>query len=404
MLFRELLSDELNKQSAGFKRFADTQTSDLNDYLAKLNRLCGKSHGEIDEFLRDRENVGALPSAELDAARNFAFSFGEKWNNHEEARSWAFDVLQNRTTFAADGSQLFVEREVSLPVAAIQIGWFENPHNDAVGYEKNARFFVLSPEDLLKDQEEPVIPETRVGQKRFEAEVEKIKEFLIKKQGWQTRGERMPLAFFDGTLLISFALPRTDLQESFIKTMVGLAKLSRETEVPLVGYVDRSYARDLLSLLDVVENSRAANKRTLDDASILHASTSDIGKTLQNWGDRTCFCYSKRRGLKAFIDTETEKSIVGFVYLQTTADNPPARLDFPAWIYEKGLLNEVLDVIRAECVIGLGYPYALETADQTAVITMRDRETFLMTLQGFAEKNNLNFKVSRKAASKGRRR
>ena len=404
MLFRELLSDELNKQSAGFRRFADSQTNDLNEYLGKLRDLCGKSYGEIDSLLRDRENVGALPSEEFRTTQNFAFAFGEKWNNHEEARSWAFDVLQNRTTFAADGSQLFVEREVSLPVAAIQIGWFENPHNDALGYEKNARFFVLSPEDLLKDQEEPVIPETRVGQKRFEAEVEKVKEFLVKKQGWQMRGERMPLAFFDGTLLISFALPRTNLQEGFINTMVGLTKLSRETEVPLVGYVDRSYARDLLSMLDAAENTRAANKRTLDDASILHTSTFETEKTLKNWGDRTCFCYSKRRGLSAFIDAETEKSIAGFVYLQTTADNPPARLDFPAWIYEKDLLNEVLDIVRAECVIGLGYPYALETADQTAVITMRDRETFLMTLQGFAEKNNLNFKVSRKAASKGRRR
>ncbi|MFS8160592.1 MAG: hypothetical protein ACMG6E_10400 [Candidatus Roizmanbacteria bacterium] len=67
-------------------------------------------------------------------------------------------------------------------------------------------------------------------------------------------------------------------------------------------------------------------------------------------------------------------------------------------------LNEVLDVVRAECVIGLGYPYTLETADQTAVITIQDREIFLQALQGFAKENNLEFRVSRKAASKGRRR
>ncbi len=54
--------------------------------------------------------------------------------------------------------------------------------------------------------------------------------------------------------------------------------------------------------------------------------------------------------------------------------------------------------------IGLGYPYALETADQTAVITMRDREIFLRALQDFARREKLNFNVSRKAASKGRRR
>jgi hypothetical protein len=404
MIFRELLTDELNKQSEGFKRFAYEQATDLAEYLAKLARLCDKSHAEISTTLQTVENIGALPSEELETAENFAFSFNQTWANHEEARNWAFEVLQNRTTFAADGSQLFVEREVSLPVAAIQIGWFENPHNDTISYEKNAKFFVLSPEELLKDQEEPVIPETRVGQFRFEAEVKKAEEFLLKKKGWQARGEKMPLAFFDGTILISFALPRTQLQEGFIRTMVGLVKVSRDTQVPLIGYVDRSYARDLLSLLDILDGTKTANKRTLDDASILHAASSEIKKTLQKWGDRTVFCYSKRRGLNAFIDEKTEKSTVGFSYLQTTSDNPPARIDIPAWIYEEGWLNEVLDVIRAECVIGLGYPYALETADQTAVITMRDREVFLQALQGFAKENNLEFRVSRKAASKGRRR
>jgi hypothetical protein len=404
MLFRELLQEELKTQSAGFKRFADSQAEDLRDYLEKLARLSEKTQAEIAARLEYKENVGALPSEELNGAVNFAFTFAETWSNHGEARAWAHSILRKRTTFAADGSQLFVEREVSLPVAAVQVGWFENPHDDAQGYEKNAKFFVLSPEDLLKDQEEPVIPETRVGQKRFEAEVEKVREFLHKKKGWQARNERMPLAFFDGTLLISFALPRTDLQESFIKTMVALVELSRETKVPLIGYVDRSYARDLLGLLDAIDGTKTENKRTLDDASILHASISADSKILQNWGDRTCFCYSKRRGLKAFIDDSTGKSTVGFCYLQTTSDNPPARLDVPAWIYEENLLGEVLDVVRAECVIGLGYPYPLETADQTAVISLRDREIFLQALQGFAKENNLDLRISRKAASKGRRR
>ncbi len=404
MLYRELLQQELKTQSAGFVNFARTQAADLREYLLKLSELSGISHADLTDRLDASENVGAFPAKEFDAARNFAFSFDETWANHEESRRWAFETLAKRTTFAADGSQLFIEREVSLPVAAVQIGWFENPHDDTQGYEKNARFFVLSPEDLLKDQEEPVIPETRVGQKRFEAEVEKVSEFLRKKEGWQQRGERMPLAFFDGTLLISFALPRTSLQESFINTMVALAKLSRQTEVPLVGYVDRSYARDLLGLLDALDGKRNENKRTLDDASILHAAASESAPILKNWGDRTVFCYSKRRGLNAFIDVETQQSIVGFTYLQTTSDNSPARLDVPAWIYESNLLNEVLDVVRAECIIGLGYPYALETADQTAVISLRDREVFLAALQGFADENKLNFTVSRKAASKGRRR
>ncbi len=397
MLFRELLTDELNKQREEFSQFARSQADDLDDYLQKLVRLSEKSHAEIEQKFATEENIGALPSAEFDAAKIFAISFAEKWTNHEEARRWAFEILQKRTTFAADGSQIFVEREVSLPVAAIQIGWFENPHDETLGYEKNAKFSVLSPADLLS-QDEPVIPQTRVGQRMFEAEIEKAKDFLHKKQGWQERGERMPLAFYDGTLLLSISLPKSQLHADFIAQLVELARLSRDCKVPLVGYVDRSYARDLMAMLDAFEGRKQASLKTLDDVSVLHVST------LKNWGERTPFCYSRRRGLDAFIDLQTQKSIVGFVYLQTTGAGLPARLDVPAWIYEEGLLPEVLDTVRAECVIGLGYPYALETADQTAVITLRDREIFLQALQGFAKENNLNLRVSRKSASKGRRR
>jgi NurA domain len=397
MLFRELLADELNKQRDEFKQFAATQTSDLDDYVSKLARLSENSHAEIVGKLEKFENCGAIPSAEFERAKLFSIAFTETWQNHEQARRWAASVLQNRTTFAADGSQLFAEREVSMPVAAIQIGWFENPHSDALPYEKNAQFFVLSPAELLS-QDEPIIPETRVGQRRFEAEIEKAKEFLEKKEGWQTRGEKMPLAFYDGTLLLSIALPKTQLQTGFIEKLVELVRLSRDTRVPLVGYVDRSYARDLLSMLDAFAGEKGAPVKTLDDVTVLHTGA------LKHWGDRTPFCYSRRRGLDAFIDLQTGNSIVGFVYMQTTGDSVPARLDIPSWIYEQNLLDEVLDAIRAECIIGLGYPYALETADQTAVITLRDREIFLQALQGFAKENNLNFRVSRKSASKGRRR
>ncbi len=403
MLYRELLKNELENQRTDFRRYAETQSSDLTAYLERLHQLCETPSAKIWSDLQAKEGAGALPSAELDARKSFSFPFAQKWQNHEEARVWAFEILKNRTTFAADGSQLYAEKEVSLPVGAIQIGWFENPHDEHQTYEKNARFSVLSPEKLLS-REEPVVPETKVGQLRFEAEIEKVEEFLHKKIGWQARGERMPLAFYDGTLLLSTPHPDTGMQASFTNKLVELARVSIETRVPLVGYVDRSYARDILSLLENIETGTISDERTLYDATILHAATGNFAQVLKFWGDRSVFCYSKRRGLSAFIDAKTGKSIVGFTYLQTTGEGSPARLDIPAWIYEEGFLEELLDVVRAECVIGLGYPYALETADQTALITMRDREIFLAALQDFASREKLNFSVSRKNASKGRRR
>jgi hypothetical protein len=369
-----------------------------------LRELQQTSSAEINEQLARLESSGAKPSAELDKHQTLSVSFPESWANHEEARAWAMQILENRTTFAADASQILPGRDISLPVAAIQVGWFENPHSDAAPYEKNAQFIILSPKDLLENQNEPMSPETRVGEMRFHAEVERVGKFLASKKGWRERGERMPLAFFDGTLLVSFSLPQTTLQQSFLQAMINLVRLSRETKVPLVGYVDRSYARDLLNMLDAFDGKTTSEKQTLYDATILHSAAPKLGQTLKFWGERTCFCYSNRKGLKQFIDPQTERSIIGFVYLQTTSDSAPARLDIPSWIYEENLLSEMLDTVRAECVIGLGYPYALETADATAVISARDREVFLKALQEFASREKLGFTVSRKVASKGRRR
>jgi hypothetical protein len=403
MLYRELLTTELDKQRDDFRRFSESQASDLTDYLHKLNELNQTTRAEIQRKLADK-SAGAIPSDELDELRTFSVPFAESWTNHEAARGWANEILKNRTTFAADGSQLYVEKDVSLPIGAIQIGWFENPHDGSQRYEKSAYFEILSPETLLRKQEEPVIPETRVGELRFHAEVNKISEFLLKKKDWQKNDKRMPLAFFDNTLLFTLSLAQTEIEKSFLQATIDMVKLSRDVEVPVVGYVDRSYAKDLLNMLDALYGRENSNRKTLYDSLILHSPSGNFPRILESWGDRTCFCYSKRKGLSEFLYDETGESLVGFTYLQTTRDAAPARIDVPSWIYEKGFLNEVLDVVRAECVIGLGYPYALETADQTAVITMRDREVFLRALQDFAMREKLNFNVSRKAASKNRRR
>jgi hypothetical protein len=95
---------------------------------------------------------------------------------------------------------------------------------------------------------------------------------------------------------------------------------------------------------------------------------------------------------------------VCLLYLKTTADGPPARLDVPRWLLEAGQLDRVLDVVRAESVVGNGYPYAVETADAVAVITAQDRERFYRAFQEFAEKEGLPLRFSRKATSKQGRR
>ena len=402
MLYRELLIAELNHKREDFRRYDDEQTDRLESYLSLLKQLAAKTSVEIAQRIGKSDEVGALPSAELDVLRAVSKYFDVQWQNHEQARSWALKTLENRTTFAADGSQIQFEREISLPIAAIQVGTFENPHNAAEMYKKQAKISIVTPQDIADfadEFEEPVRTPTIVGLRRFQGEARAIKEFLLAKKGWQARNERMPLAFFDGTFLISFSKPNSSVQRQYIESAREVVLLSKLTEVPLVGYIAQSEARDLIGLLDTINTSFLHQpSKNLNDAQVLSV------ETLQNWGDRTAFFYCNRKGLSEYFVDENNNPLVGLIYLQTTGDALPARLDVPAWIFERGLLDEVVDAVRAEAVVGLGYPYALETADATAVITMRDRETFLRALADFSARENLNFRISNKKMSKARRR
>jgi GTP:adenosylcobinamide-phosphate guanylyltransferase len=93
-----------------------------------------------------------------------------------------------------------------------------------------------------------------------------------------------------------------------------------------------------------------------------------------------------------------------FVYLQTGAGRLPVRVDFPRWILEADLLDHVIDIIRAEAVVGSGYPYALETADATAVLSTEDRMAFYRMFHQFADAAGLSASLPAKSMSKARRR
>lgn len=394
MLFPELLNQELSRQRKGFAQFDRQWRTDVDYYVRELRKLDAARAPQARSMLQLAEC--AAPADEWERAGTLAAPFAERWATHEAARRWALEVLRGRVTCAADGSQLLPGREVSLPIALVQVAWFENAHNAAGDYRKEARASVVPPAELLQTEEGRVTQESIVSYRRFALEVEALRDFMRRCAGWRGRGERPPVAFFDGSFayMLSFAGPRTAIQDQYEDAITRLLTLSRETETPVVGYIDQSYSRDLVKMVDALNpTAEGSQGRYPYDAQLLPPF-------LKNWGDRTVFCYYRRAGL----DEKLRGEGIGFTYLQTTAEGSPARLELPAWVYHAGLLDETLDTVRAECVVGLGYPYAIETADQAAVITARDREVFLRAVQEFAAQGGFSFRVSRKLASKARRR
>lgn len=405
MLHRTHVINALEERRAQFVNFERTQRDSVGELAARLRSFAGRTSADVTRESNAEAGRVTSPSDELELAGGPVVPFGAEWRSHEEARRWALETLRGRVTFAADGSQLFPGREASIPVAAVQIASFENPHSTEGRYFKDVHFEVITPDELLAGERTFESPEQIVGMRRFELEAAAVSDFLERQRDWRKMGERAPLAFFDNTLLISSLRKGTDTLSSkrYAAALAGLIRLSRETGVPVVGYVDQSYAHDIRGLLEAFYKN--LSETNAYDAQILRAHTaSGDAPLLKYWGDRTIFWHCRRSNLAEDFFDETGAPLVGFAYMQTTADGHPARLDIPAWVHEAGLLEEVVNVVRAECVVGNGYPYAIETADEAAVMTARDRGQFLRVMQDFAAQHRLDFRISRKAASKGRRR
>src|SRR5262249_22448416 len=161
------------------------------------------------------------------------------------------------------------------------------------------------------------------------------------------------VAFCDGSLIVSFAVKMQPLyRDRYVQAARHLLAASESCRVPLIGYIDTSYARDIITMLGSLHQSDEASPGTrgIHDALLWQGRMA--------WGDRTPAFLSARDDL-ARMGYGDQQDAIAFVYLQTALDRPPARLEFPRWVLEHGQLEEVLEVVRAEAVAGNGYPYCI---------------------------------------------
>ena len=447
MLYTHKLLAELEAKADRFAGYQDAYGRRLAAYRAALAALgtrypSARALADAQRDLPPDEPAGALPTAEYDAWRAQGrpgvpiLPFGRAFAHHAESRAWA-EGLRGITTFAVDGSQLLPWRDVSVPVALVQVGLFENPHRPPAAYVKDVAVELLTPDDLLGDpagiaQDDaaadlpgderrivgPIASEEAVHLRRFKLEartlIERMEHHASQRAKTPDASDGLVVAFLDGSLIVSFALKMSPAyRAAYVDTARALLEASARCRVPLVAYIDTSYARDIVGMLrrlppgdgpkplPMHREGLGERRPALPDPRGVHDALLWSGALA--WGDRTPAFLSARGDLLAGGYGE-QKGDVAFVYFQAALDRPPARLEFPRWVLEAGLLDRTLDAVRAEVIAGNGYPYPLEAADAVAVIAVADRAQFYSVFQQFAERRGLALTFSRKALSKSRRR
>jgi hypothetical protein len=360
----------------------------------RLHRFSHMNCAQIEAVL-DRRRIdfpGARPSSEYDRAGGLCLPFAERWQSSEEARKWARDCLHGRPVIAVDGSQITPDKEYSAAVGAVQVGWYINQHSQGGHFVKDLEFEAVFGDEVDTDESdaEGGFPVWYVNQKRFVRECERLSE-LLSESAASGVGDRS-LALFDGSFIISFAgQMQSHRAVPYVTAVSDLLEKSAAVRVPLVGFVDTSYSHDLARLVDICNGHD--HPRKVSDAAILASA-------LPSWGDRTPAFYCAREDRLSSEGRAQHYADVAFVYVRFSQNGVPVRVEMPRWIVEEDRVDDVIDLVRAECVVGAGYPYALETADALTVLSKADRDRFYAWFEQFASNQGVTLLRTGKAQSK----
>jgi hypothetical protein len=397
MLYPVRVASQLAVSVERFRAFADDERLAFRQFERATARLNELPVDELSAILAAAERPGALPCEEWPDHGGLFVPFGRTFPHHRAAREWALERIHGVRTIAVDGSEIKPTKDYSLPVAAVQVAWFDNPHDAAGRYVKDVEFQIVHPEELAAEHGDGFgVVDQLIALRRFQAEVDRLIERMHRST--HTSGHGPPVAFFDGSLVVSFAVVMLEsIGAAYIASICRLIEASERCQVPVVGYVDTSLAKDLATMLAVFGNINQASR--IPDSRLIDGRL--------NWGDRTRALVCARADVLGRYQTPDGRDLsneICFTYLKTNRQAPPARLDVPRWVVRAGLLDHVVDVVRAEAIVGNGYPYCVEAADACAVLGTHDREHFYRLVQDFARGHAIELRLVPKAASKRRRR
>lgn len=404
----DLSAQQMMEEDIGSHVIGNLSGLDFNDFRAQL----------------PRELSGAIPileGSESNESWRLIRTFSTSIMNTTEAREWARTILTGRKVGAVDGSQIYPGGEFSIPLGLVNIGWYVNHHDGTGTFDRDHTTRLLLPDDL------GFTPDSGVDLSREEGEIRKLIELYRSGNG----GDNPDLYLLDGSMVLSFALHVFETtRKRYVAGIMSLLDTVSQEQAPLfAAYVDTTRAIDLSTmLLEILSEALELKRRIIhgvgeenDDvrSGVITDGWDDpegnstsnwrptdailLRKALPNWGDRTtAFVCARDDILDLYRDGKRDHSRgIAFFYMKTSTGRV-SRVEFPASIARSGRVEELADVIRAQLIIGGGYPHVLDRAHHEANVTTKDRERFLRVIQMTANKHHLAIGTSLKAAKKRR--
>jgi hypothetical protein len=371
----------LEQKRNEFKDYEARQRTAFNQALGHLDQAGQKTGVELREDLEatGRPKVGAKPSDEWTQSLTIPPKIVPR--DFPSVEAFVAAALEGVPLATCDGSQLDPGRETSLPVGVAHVYWnWQNNESQNPQAERGADTEIVTPRDFEAGLAQGIPSHGQlVALRRFELEQKTLRNLMTNHPG--------TVAVIDGSLLNSFAvrLPpkhRARYDEAINQTLI----LSKKTKSPIVAYIATSHSNDLVTMLSVLYGELGAH---LPDSILLRERFAQPGARTPD------FESDREDGSQ---DPYVER--IHFCYLNTS-DIAPSRLEYPAWVAEKGLVDRVASAVMASAMLRTdGYPQHIHVCHEACTLGPHERDQFTAALRRFADRNNLSLRLGVKGRAK----
>jgi len=394
---------------------------DLNQLAAQIDGMAASLKAEEENWkgcLGRALEILHLQSADLDSLRRKIESSKTTWLVAGVSGQLVGSLQpppcpSDFAVIASDGSHIDVDRHSPARCYLINIG------SATLLYGQSPDAILRSQPTLYASKQDLTIADPLgSGEQSVEGGLLGIKRAVAECLALAELGEELSpefptVALLDGSLIMwglaGHAYPeyvRTELLEKgFLPALDRIKEVSQKTGLALASYISLPRSTDVVNALRVAicphdppdcdrhcPRSSPSSKRECD--AVAGIRDRDLFYALLAPGERSATFLSRSSVVRDYYRHHE----VCFFYLK--ADEEIARVEFPRWVEERGLVDLVHALILDQCRRGQGYPVALSESHEQAVVTSADREQFRHLVELVLTEHRLPTTTSEKNRSK----
>jgi hypothetical protein len=297
------------------------------------------------------------------------------------------DPPEKYTAIAADASQAAPGRHSPLPYYVVNTGrvTIRYGENGTASMESEPALgdFTAAEEELSYLGYE-VRRDAHISEERMLAEFGALTELSADAGG-------PAVAMYDGSLILWYLRKQPDdRRKKIITSLTSWFDVCMDKGIIPVGYISKPGARDVVYDLALFacdreyahcESCKAGrNQSEIPCREIVKLHDADIfGETLGRAERSAVFINHSTPILDEY---GAEENRIAYFYMNVAAE--VARIEFPRWVFDDGLIDSVQSLAFDQCEKGGGYPRVLALAHEYALVEGKETDAFLKLLDGVA--------------------